>query len=313
MNRTTNTNGKYTIWAAIITGGLGLIATITAAIIGNNTGKNNAVSEVISQVNTDIPNVNITIDNKADLIDLLKDLIDKNAELLAENSNLAYSNIELQNENNTLKEEKEVLLEENKSLRDQLAQHSDLENENKDLEKQVTSLKDENSSLQNEIDTLKRTNDLTPAPSSMPTGKKVSIFDLDTFQGNECWQIPNNEEYYTDTYGNQYLTSHIGLHHKQNRESYYVPTYLLDNMYSICEGKIAWAKKDKNEKHSIWIEFYSGEELIFSTEPMVPTDRPIEFEFSVEGKETLTIILNSTINTVNDNIHIIYEYLNLVE
>ena len=313
--RTANTNGKYTILAAIITGVLGLTGTISAAIIGNNTGKNNAVSEVMSQVNTDASNVNIHIDTKDDLINLLNELISKNTEVATENGKLGYSNTELQNENNTLKEEKGNLLETNESLQGQLAQFSGLADENKTLKEQIASLEKENVSLTSEIEKLRTVTGIIPTPTpKISTGKKVSIFDLDTFQGNGNWQVATADYWYTDTYENEYISAHYASHkYTEKDDKSRVPTYLLDYKYLICEGEIAWPKYCKNYTGSAWIDFYSGDELIYSTEPITATDRAISFSFSVEGLETLTIVRNSTRSGSSNTGYLIYPYFNLIE
>lgn len=303
-------NGKYTIVVAII----GVIGTISAAFISNNTGKSDAIREVTSQVNTDTSNINIHIDTKDDLVNLINDLIAKNTELVTENGKLGYNNTELQNENNTLKGEKKILLEENESLKEQITQYSNLEIENKTLMDQITSLEEENVSLTNEIEELRTVTGIAPTPTpKISTGKKVSIFDLDTFQGEGQWLAATKNNMYTDTYENEYISAHYASHKSTEKDDKNrVPTYLLDYKYLVCEGKIAWPKYCKNYTGSAWIDFYSGDELIYSTEPITATDRAISFSFSVEGLETLTIVRNSTRSSNSNTGYLIYPYLNLV-
>lgn len=312
--RTANTNGKYTILAAIITGVLGLTGTISAAIIGNNTGRNNAVSEVMSHINTDTSNINLTIDTKDDLIDLLNDLISKNTELLTENSTLTYSNVELQNENSTLTEEKEVLLGEIKSLKDQLVQYSDLADKNEDLKKQIISLEDENSLLHSKIEELEKItsgDDITPTPTPTHSGEKISIFGLTTFRGYDRWysRSDKSDSYFIDTYDNEYPNAHLGKHYSLDENDLdSEPTYLLDKKYSICTGRIAWSKEYKNYSGSAWIDFYSDKTLIYSSPIITADSRLTEFSFDVSGVEKLTIALNGTAG-----VHIIYPEFDLIE
>ena len=298
--------------AALITGILGFIATISAAIISNGIGKSNAIHDVVSEVNTETSNINIRIDTKDDLINLLNELLSKSTEIATENGKLEYSNTELQKENNSLKNE-------NTSLKNQLDEYTQLADENArlteinaSLEETNTSLEVERDQLQKELDELRGNVDPSPTPSTS-SGKKVSIFDLDTFKGKPGWynhSYYSNKDVFIDTYGTEYLTGYVGHHRSSDKNSSHSPTYLLDNNYSTCEGEIAWAKNDKNSKETAWIEFYSGDELIYKTEPITVDSRPFPFSFNVEGIEKLTIVRNAT---GSNSSWIIYPYLNLVE
>lgn len=312
--RTANTNGKYTILAAIITGVLGLTGTISAAIIGNNTGKNNAVSEVMSQVNTDASNVNIHINTKDDLINLLNELISNNTEVATENGKLGYSNTELQNENNILKEEKDNLLETNEFLQGQLDQYSGLADENKALKEQITSLEEENSLLHSKIEELEKITsgvDITPTPTPTHSGNKTSIFGLTTFKGYSNWEnrSDKSDSYFIDTYDNEYANAHLGFHSSNHERDFSSnPTYLLDYKYSICTGHMAWSKKEKNTSGSAWIDFYSGETLIYSSPIITADNRLTEFSCDISEVEKLTIVLNGT-----TGVYIIYPEFDLIE
>ena len=247
-------------------------------------------------------------------------------EIKSENTDLACQTSEYQEAYRSLNSQYEALLNQNSDLQNRisslevkLSQSSSLVEENASLKNKLENLQIEVQNLkdkyENQENMILGENDVineltTPARSS---GKKVSIFDLDTFQGHTPWSLPYDESYYTDTYENEYVTAHIGIHDSKTKEDYYVPTYLLDNKYTLCEGQIAWSKHDKNSTHSAWIEFYSGDDLIYTTDIITPTDRIVSFSFSVEELETLTIVTNSTINTVNSHVYIIYPYLNLVE
>lgn len=152
------------------------------------------------------------------------------------------------------------------------------------------------------------THNPTPTPDhTLDPIEKVSIFDLDTFQGESRWYHNWSDSELTDTYGNEYPNGRYTNHKPKNQ---YTPTYLLDYKYSKCEGKIAWSKDDKNLGGSCWIDFYSGDTLLYSTDPISATDRPLSFEFSVENVETLKIICRS--DHAYRSITIIYEYLNLI-
>lgn len=231
----------------------------------------------------------------------------------------------------TIKTEKDELLSENTDLQ---KMYNTLSNEYSELEELNISLVDENNSLKqkievlnnqlshqnDELEQLKNSSTISPENTSEISSinndvkKTVSIFNLDTFRGEGRWEPCNSESFYTDTYGNEYISAHYAHHFSVEKDNLsFVPTYLLDNKYSICEGQIAWSKFDKNLSGSIWIDFYSGDSLVYSTEPITATDKSITFSFSVEGLETLTIVRNSTRSSSQDYACIIYPYLNLVE
>ncbi len=83
-----------------------------------------------------------------------------------------------------------------------------------------------------------------------------------------------------------------------------------DCKYHSCEGQIAWSKFSKNNEGTAWIEFYSGDECIYTTEPITSDSRVLDFSFNVEGIEKLTIVRKAT---GFNSIYIIYPYLNLVK
>lgn len=99
-----------------------------------------------------------------------------------------------------------------------------------------------------------------------------------------------------------------------DNKSQYSPTYLLDNKYSVCEGQIAWSKLSKDFDGTAWIEFYSGDECIYTTDIITADSRAFSFNFNVDGVEKLTIVRKGTQNGYqNSSLYIIYPYLNLVE
>lgn len=143
--------------------------------------------------------------------------------------------------------------------------------------------------------------------------QKTSIFTLDTFQRKGYWfdrsGIATDDEF-IDTYGNEYLTAHKAYHGPATKDSNTAPIYLLDNKYKKCQGQFAWSKADKNLQGSIWIEFYSGDSLIYESPAITATDRVVSFEFSVEGVETLTIVRNGT---NKHSVNAVYPYLDLIQ
>lgn len=292
--------GKDTIIAAIIGG----ICVIIAAIIG-------------------IFSFNINTTNK--------DLEAEIKELSQQNNDWESTYNELKKQFDDLHSENSILSEEIDTLKNMIAEdaytpvaenNSLLYEENRSLSVENESLKEEIVQLQKEVEnakvdlTIQQDNTLVePEGASEETEKIVSIFNLDTIKGTPYWR---NHSYYTDkdiftdTYGNEYLTAYIGHHTGSDINSSVTPTYLLDNKYSLCRGEIAWSKKDKNSTATAWIEFYSGDQLIYITEKITVDSRPFSFSFSVEGVEKLTIVRNATnSNTVNS--WIIYPYLELVE
>lgn len=256
-----------------------------------------------------------------DLSKSKKDLIAKNDELVDKYSILEKQFDDLYKENTTLSEEISTLkktVEKYSLSKDE--NNSSLDKENKLLLEENESLTSELNKLQNEIENM--TNNLDSQKSTTPhssdtipdeTGNKVSVFTLDTFKGNPGWL---NISYYTDkivftdTYDTEHLTSYIGHHFGKDINSTYNPTYLLDKKYSSCEGEIAWSKSDKNSKETAWIEFYSGDELIYITEKITVDSRPLAFSFSVDDVEKITILRNATGGSSS---WIIYTYLDFVK
>ena len=79
-------------------------------------------------------------------------------------------------------------------------------------------------------------------------------------------------------------------------------------------GEIVWSKSSSNVKGNAWVEFYSGEELIYKTDPITADSDPVLFNFNVQDVDKLTIVRNSTTsNTSYYKAQIIYPYLNLIE
>lgn len=197
-----------------------------------------------------------------------------------------------------------------------------------ELAEQLKEYENKITDLQNELDQYKEADRPLNMDSSSDNNVKkddrnsdeaVSIITLETFQGSESWwnssDAPSfrsfSDSNFIDTYGNEYPDSYVSEHYYINGRNKFSPTYLLDGNYSKCEGKIAWSKSDKNRDGSIWIEFYSEDELIYKTDPMVASDRALSFEFDVEGVEKLTVVKKATRET--GSIYIIYPYFNLVK
>lgn len=280
--------GKTAIATAII----GSIGVIVAAIIG-------------------IFSINVNIENNK--------LKENNETLKSEKTELVAQTNQSEGEYNNLKSMYSDLQEENDNLQIQLgaleskfSQYDLLVEENSSLKKEISELQDQ---LQ-KLSPVNTGNDLgskeTLANESV---KKVSIFDLDTFKGKGRWYdlsyMTFSEEDFMDTYGNEYLNAHIGYHGATDKYASLTPIYLLDKKYSMCEGQIAWSKVYKNHEGSAWIEFYSGDTCIYTTDPITADSRLLTFSFDVTDIEKLTIVKNGSSST--NSVEIIYPYLNLIE
>lgn len=225
-----------------------------------------------------------------------------------EKDELLSENTDLQKAYDTLLNDYSELERLNASL---VAENGALNQKNKDLNKQLSQQNDELEQLKNGLNTSSE--DITEIASTTNNSQKsLSIFNLDTFQGDPNWYDRTysiSDLSFIDTYDNEYLKAHIGYHRPRTLENN-VPTYLLDYKYSTCEGQIAWSKVDKDEDGSVWIDFYADNTLIYSTDPITATDRIQTFSFSLEGYETLTIVRNGS---SEKEIAIIYPYLNLIK
>jgi len=211
--------------------------------------------------------------------------VDKEYELLQKELS------QLQNENSRLKEEKEQLIEENISNSNKIEQ----------LQKEIKELtnKSENQAQNDVVNSYTDEND-----------SKVSIFTLETFSGRGGWRDSSySQSSFTDTYGNVYSSAYEAYHVYSTTPGDKPPVYLLDNNYSKCEGQLAWPKERKDKEGSIWIEFYSDDELIYTTEKVSADDRALAFEFDVSGVEKLKICRKASVPSV----YAIYPYLNLIK
>lgn len=89
--------------AALITGVLGLVATILAAIIGNSHGEKNAVQQLYSQVTTVNGNNNtVTVNSVDDFVTQYNKLLNENETLKAQNSQYFSDYTEQKNISNSL-------------------------------------------------------------------------------------------------------------------------------------------------------------------------------------------------------------------
>lgn len=179
-----------------------------------------------------------------------------------------------------------------------------------ELQIQINVLQKEIIEIQNNLNNMRTNNE---SNLNNHTGEKVSIFNLDTFQGIAYWFDRSNADSnltFIDTYDNEYSTAYFGCTRPSNKDKY-SPTYLLDKKYSVFEGQLAWSKISKNIEGKVWLEFYSGNDLIYQTDAISATDRVITFEFDVKDVETLTIVANGS-NPPLYGIIVIYPYLNLI-
>ena len=275
---------------------IGGICVIIAAIIG------------VFSININIENVKLKKNNM--------NMETENAKLKEENSDWKSEYNDLQEDFKELYERNTSLSIEVDTLKNSMEQYASLADENALLKSQISTFETEIESLK-ELDTQKITEESNaPADTTSNSNrKKVSIFDLDTFKGNGYWYdlsyLTFSEEDFVDTYDNKYLNAHIGYHSATDKSRPFTPTYLLDKKYNTCEGEIAWSKVYKDHEGSAWIEFYSGDECLYTTEAITADSRLLSFSFSVEGIEKLTIVRNGT--SSSNAVEIIYPYLNLVE
>lgn len=275
---------------AIITALIGCIGVIIAAIIG------------IFSININIENNKLKKNNES--------LKSEKTELVAQSkqSEEEYNNLESMYYD--LKSTNDDLIDRVNDLESDLSQYDLLVEENISLKDEVLDLKEQLRTLSNtSIGSDSNSEEILPSES----GKKVSIFDLDTFKGEQYWfdRSYNFSDYdFIDTYGNEYLTARVTYHGTTDIANSSCPIYLLDNKYSLCQGQIAWPKSYKNYDGSVWIDFYSDNKLIYSTEPITSDSRVETFEFSIENIEKLTVVTNGSTNT---GILIIYPYFNLIE
>lgn len=291
-------NQKVTIIVALITG----ICTIISAVIGNYIGKENAVNEVINQATNTI---NVDISNIDELIVIYNNMSN-------EISNLKYEKEKLISENNTLKgnpDQFSYLVEENSRLLE----------ENILLNNQIVELQNQIQLINTTIDDQEKETINNPATNISNTVNKVSIFDLEPFQGKAYWfknlNFPFSDEtdWLIDMYGTEFHAGYITHHGAEKQEVNSV--YFLDKKYSKCNVMMAWPRGGKNLiDSSAFIKFYSGDQLLYTSPEIKCGDKPIEFSFDISEVEKFSFELISVGNT-NPwmSVAIIYPYFDLVE
>ena len=205
---------------------------------------------------------------------------------------LQINQVELESKINILQEEYSRLKEQSESER-----------------QTINNLKEQNEILEEEINRLKEEIKLLNV-------QKISIFDLEATNSNEEYWFNHSDGYssecFADKDGHEYLTAHISFHHGTDKKDILNPTYLLNNKYSLCEGQIVWSAVNENSKETAWIEFYSGDTLLYTTKKITSDSAPEDFSFSVKGVKELKIVKNGTESSYGRLI-IIYPYLNLIE
>lgn len=301
-------NGKFAIIAAIIGG----VCLIISAIIGVFSYDLNKSNKTLTQENTELSEENSDWESSYnDLQERFATLEEENISLSKEINDLKKSinqytslmneyeplNAEL-SEYLSLKENYDVLLSENNSLKSNIEQ----------LQNELQQLKSDNYAQENAI--INKTDSLNTS------GKKISIFDLPISKGDKEWHVPSSDDLSTGTDGNLYTGSRWVVHCATTKDNTkYTFTYSLDKKYSTCVGEIVWSRYSSNVEGSAWVEFYSGNELIYKTDPITADSAPVTFSFNVQEIEKLTIVRNST--TSSDvafyAAYIIYPYLDLVE
>lgn len=186
---------------------------------------------------------------------------------------------------------------------------SKLEGKNEVEEKTINNLKEQIQVLEEETNNLKD-------EVKLLNKEKISIFDLEAINSDqEYWfnySSGHSSECFTDIHGKNYLTAHMSFHHGTDKKDVLNPSYLLDNKYSLCEGQIVWSAVNGDSKETAWIQFYSGDKLLYTTDPITVDSEPEDFTFSVEGVKELKIVKNGTEPSYG-RLVIIYPYLNLIE
>lgn len=287
-NQGDQTNGKYTIISALISG----ICVVMSSIIG------------IFSYNLNESNKTLTVENIS---------------LTAQNNDWETSYNELQKMFNELDNKNTSLSSELNSLRSNLDQYSSIVAENNTLKAQIFELKNQlqllNDSIENQENEIISTSDADVNNIS----KKVSIFDLDPFQGKAYWfkdinpPFSDEKDWLTDMYGTAFHTGYIAYHGAEKQEVDSV--YFIDKKYSKCNVMMAWPRGGKNLINaSAYIKFYSDDQLLYTSPEIKCGDKPIEFSFDVSNVEKFSFEL---ISIGNNNpwmsVVIIYPYFDLVE
>lgn len=223
-----------------------------------------------------------------------------NAIISTVNINLKNDYEELQLNKSDLEEEINILQEKYNKLNIQIEDDKqDIEN----LKKQNENFEQEINRLNEEIESL--------------NVSKISIFDLDAMDSNEKYWFDHSDDFpiscFTDVANHEHIATHIGFHYETNKQEITNPTYQLNGEYSICEGQIVWSIANDDPAAKAWIEFYSSDTLIHTTESLDAENNPdTKFIFSVKGVNELKIVKNGT-EPYYGRLAIIYPYLDLIK
>jgi len=203
------------------------------------------------------------------------------------NTNLSY---------NSLQEEYAVLTEEYLALKEE---NNKLHNEIKDLNTEVTQL-----SIAKE-----NTNEMQPIDNK-------SVFDLPAINSKEKYWFDHSDQYppecFIDTDGLEHYTGTICFHYGSNKNNILNPTYQLDDAYSECVGEMVCSSVNGDSQEKAWLEFYSGDQFLGSTDPIDINSGSKPFTIDIKGVKELTIVRNGTESDYG-YFTIIYDYLNLVK
>ncbi|MDD3217699.1 MAG: NPCBM/NEW2 domain-containing protein [Lachnospiraceae bacterium] len=90
----------------------------------------------------------------------------------------------------------------------------------------------------------------------------------------------------TDNYGNVYQTA-TKVQCYVDHKAY--STYSLDGSYLKLKGTIALPEERKNDDNTKWLEVYSGNTLLYTSDSLTAGTPPISFEVDISGVTELTL------------------------
>lgn len=280
---------KATVKAALITGILGIVGTVTAAFIGKNFGEENAVQQLYSQITTINGNNNtVTVNSVDEFVTQYNKLLNENETLKSQNSQYFSDYTEQKNINNNLElqlGERPVVTYENIGLC--------INGEDIPINKQNSIvIIDGREYYSKELaeSFLDDTQNITIKEDTLFIGKviadKASLFDQHIHDALFA-EIVNTSK---DAFGN----SHSNVLYF-NDAQYHKIIFALNKEYSLLKMKFVPSEDSKIDNYGNLI-IYADKDPVRSFDNLNKESSPFEDEIPINNCTLLTIEYNSGFN-----------------
>lgn len=275
---------KTSIKAALITGVLGALATITAAFIGSNVGEKNAIQQLYNQVTTVNGNNNtVTVNSVDDFITQYNKLLNENETLKAQNSQYFADYTEKRNENIELRsqlDERPTVSYESIGLC--------INGEDIPINKQNSMVTIDGYEYYSKELAEKFLNDnqnIIIKDNILFVGKvianKANLFEQNILDQSNFVM----EDTITDSYGNNYLNA-LHIRASYTGDKYII--YSLNNQYSFLRMTIAIRDNAKINSNGILI-IKADDNIIYTSDNLNKSMQPFTIDIPINNCNLLTM------------------------